>query len=79
MSSGPLKPFRDGLQTVERALGVSVEVPDDLRRLLPLVKTRLIRLAVVLEHEDPSLSDPLEDDEPEEELDVSNTSCNSPG
>ena len=71
--------LREALQTVERTVGVSVDVPEDFRRRRPLFKTRLMRLAVVLEPDDASLVESLELDESSEELDVSKTSCKRPG
>lgn len=66
----------DGVRTVEGTDGASLELALDLRRLLPL-KTLFIRLAVVLEPEDPSLSLSLLPEEPGELDDVEEPSISA--
>ena len=73
------KVLSDGVRIVEGILGVSFEPAEDLRRLRPRLRTRLIFLAVVVEPDVPSLSVLLEEDESSDELEVSKTSCKSPG
>lgn len=68
----------DAVRVVEGAEGVSLELKLDLRPRRPL-STRLIRLAVVLDLEDPSVS-LLLDELPElEELEECSISASTPG
>lgn len=68
----------EGVRIVEGIEGVSLELALDLRRLRPL-RTRLMRFAVVLEPEEPSLSLSPEVDEASEELDEFSMSARTPG
>lgn len=66
----------DGVRSVDGADGVSLELALDLRLLLPL-RTLLMRLAVLCDLEDPSVSLLL--DEELLELEVCSMSANTPG
>lgn len=68
----------DGVRKVEGAEGVSFELALDLRRLRPL-RTLLMRLAVVFDPEDPTVSLPLDELEVSDELDDPNISAKTPG
>lgn len=68
----------DGVRKVEGTEGVSFELALDLRRLRPL-RTLLMRLAVVFDPEDPSVSLPPDELEVSDELDDPSISARTPG
>ena len=69
----------EGVRTaVDGSEDVSLELALDLQRLRPL-RTRLKRLAVVLEPEEPSLSLSLDEVDELEELEEPSISASTPG
>lgn len=68
----------DGVRKVEGTDGVSLELALDLRGLRPL-KTLFMRLAVVFDPEEPSVSLPLDELEVSEELEDPSISARTPG